>query len=271
MFKELGYDSWVRRLNPSRIAVLALVIGALTFVPGLSAQINGAPPSVTSIGFGGHAQINGTPPSVTSIGFGGHTNPTPGVRPSVTSLGANGFNGTPAFPNCCINPLFPSNPNRVRSGRNHRRHDFGSVGGAVYAVPYPVVVDPGVEDDSADQEDYRGGPTIFDRRGPGTPVVRGNRYAQSAGGEGTSQPDPPADAAPAPAEDQPQTTLVFKDGQRLDVSNYAIVGNTLYDLTPGHRRKVALAELDLSATAKENDDRGIDFQLPPGTSKNSAN
>jgi hypothetical protein len=64
---------------------------------------------------------------------------------------------------------------------------------------------------------------------------------------------------------------VFKDGQRLDVSNYAIVGNTLYDLTPGHRRKVALGELDLSATAKENDDRGIDFQLPPGISKNSAN
>jgi hypothetical protein len=252
MFKELGYDSWVRRLNPSRIVVLALVIGALIFVPGLSAQ------------------INGTPPSVTSIGFGGHTSPAPGVRPSVTSLGANGFNGTPAFPNCCINPLFPSNPNRVRPGRNHRRHDFGPVGGAVYAVPYPVPVDPGF-DDSADQEDYRGGPTIFDRRGPGTPVVSGNRYAQSAGGGGTSQADPPADAAPAPAEDQPQTTLVFKDGQRLDVSNYAIVGNTLYDLTPGHRRKVALAELDLSATAKENDDRGIDFQLPPGISKNSAN
>jgi len=252
MFKELGYDSWVRRLNPSRIVVLALVIGALIFVPGLSAQ------------------INGTPPSVTSIGFGGHTSPAPGVRPSVTSLGANGFNGTPAFPNCCINPLFPSNPNRVRPGRNHRRHDFGPVGGAVYAVPYPVPVDPGF-DDSADQEDYRGGPTIFDRRGPGTPVASGNRYAQSAGGGGTSQADPPADAAPAPAEDQPQTTLVFKDGQRLDVSNYAIVGNTLYDLTPGHRRKVALAELDLSATAKENDDRGIDFQLPPGISKNSAN
>jgi hypothetical protein len=252
MFKELGYDSWVRRLNPSRIVVLALVIGALIFVPGLSAQ------------------INGTPPSVTSIGFGGHTSPAPGVRPSVTSLGANGFNGTPAFPNCCINPLFPSNPNRVRPGRNHRRHDFGPVGGAVYAVPYPVPVDPGF-DDSADQEDYRGGPTIFDRRGPGTPVVSGNRYAQSAGGGGTSQADSPVDAAPAPAEDQPQTTLVFKDGQRLDVSNYAIVGNTLYDLTPGHRRKVALAELDLSATAKENDDRGIDFQLPPGISKNSAN
>jgi hypothetical protein len=41
------------------------------------------------------------------------------------------------------------------------------------------------------------------------------------------------------------------------------VGNTLYDLTPGHRRKIALAELDLNATARENDGRGIDFQLPP--------
>ena len=67
----------------------------------------------------------------------------------------------------------------------------------------------------------------------------------------------------APVDDEPQTTLVFKDGQQLDVANYAIVGNTLYDLTPGHRRKIALAELDLSATAKENDGRGIDFQLPP--------
>jgi hypothetical protein len=77
---------------------------------------------------------------------------------------------------------------------------------------------------------------------------------------GSSQSDPPAQS---PVDDQPQTTLVFKDGQQLDVENYAIVGNTLYDLTPGHRRKIALAELDLNATAKENDGRGIDFQLPP--------
>jgi len=36
----------------------------------------------------------------------------------------------------------------------------------------------------------------------------------------------------------------------------------LYDLTPGHRVKIALADLDLTATSKQNDDRGIDFQLP---------
>ena len=56
--------------------------------------------------------------------------------------------------------------------------------------------------------------------------------------------------------------LVFKDGHQLEVSNYAIVGSTLYDLTVGRRHKIALADLDLTATAKQNDDRGIDFQVP---------
>lgn len=250
MVEELGHDSWVRRLNPLMVAVLALCASVLTFVPKP------------------WAQINGTPPSVTSIGFGGHTNPSPGVRPSVTSLGPNGFNGTPAFPNCCINPLFSSNPRPLRSRENHRRrdHDSRPVGGAVYAVPYayPVITDS-ESDVPADAEDYQGGPTIFDRRGPGTPV-RSSGYVARADAGSVAQAEPSKD--PAPAEDQPQTTLVFKDGQRLDVENYAIVGSFLYDLTPGHRRKVAITELDLTATAKENDDRGIDFRLPPGLAKN---
>jgi hypothetical protein len=58
--------------------------------------------------------------------------------------------------------------------------------------------------------------------------------------------------------------LVFKDGRRLEIVNYAIVGSTLYDLKNGLTRKVALAELDLPATVKQNDDRGVEFQLPAG-------
>jgi hypothetical protein len=56
--------------------------------------------------------------------------------------------------------------------------------------------------------------------------------------------------------------LVFKDGHQVEVSNYAIVGNTLYDLTGGRRQRIALADLDLTATAKQNEDRGIDFRVP---------
>ena len=62
--------------------------------------------------------------------------------------------------------------------------------------------------------------------------------------------------------------LVFKDGHRLEIKNYAIQGNMLYDLTAGHRRKIELAELDLAATQKENEDRGIDFELPAGVDAN---
>ncbi|MGA7629450.1 MAG: hypothetical protein WCB11_01705, partial [Terriglobales bacterium] len=61
---------------------------------------------------------------------------------------------------------------------------------------------------------------------------------------------------------QPSTTLVFKDGHQSDVINYAIVGDTLFEFAEGRTRKILLAELDLPATQKANDDRGVDFQIP---------
>jgi hypothetical protein len=66
----------------------------------------------------------------------------------------------------------------------------------------------------------------------------------------------------APAADQPDTVLVFRDGHSIEVTNYAIVGDTIYDLSQGSRHKIALADLDLNATAKQNDARGLDFRLP---------
>ncbi len=50
--------------------------------------------------------------------------------------------------------------------------------------------------------------------------------------------------------------------------NYAIVGETLYDLSDGRAKKVALAELDLSATEKQNDERGVDFRVPAAMKSN---
>jgi hypothetical protein len=73
-----------------------------------------------------------------------------------------------------------------------------------------------------------------------------------------------AEASPeaAAASDQAETVLIFKDGHQAEVANYAIVGNTLYDLSDGKRLKIALDDLDLTATAKENESRGTDFALP---------
>jgi hypothetical protein len=202
-----------------------------------------------------YAQINGVPPSVTSFGFGGRFNPTPGIAASVTSLGPNGFgHSRPAFGTCCFNPFFSGNVNppvfgfgRHRDG--FRRHSFFPAGFVtpVY-VPYPEYV--AVEPD--DDYSYSRG-RIYDE--DSADRVRGSQRS------GDREPAP----APATAEsvqDQPPTVLVFKDGHKAEVGNYAIVGDTLFELSGGRTRKILLADLDLSATEKANDDLGIDFRVP---------
>jgi hypothetical protein len=60
----------------------------------------------------------------------------------------------------------------------------------------------------------------------------------------------------------PATVLVFRDQHKQEVQNYAIVGTTLWNFAPQHTQKIPLSELDIPATTKANDDRGVDFKLP---------
>jgi hypothetical protein len=224
------------------LALFSLLALPAIFVSTSQAQINGAPASVTSPGFGGRA-VNG-PPS------------------SVTSLGPRGY-----APNSWVTFSTPS-PSRHGDAHHHRHHFVDSIPAVAYAVPVPYPVDIGATDGATDYDDaasaddrdpnYQGGPTVFDRRGSGAssyipPVqnVPTPRAVHGADGSGVD-PDPP----------QAPTLLIFKDGRKLEVGNYAIIGATLFDLTPGHARKVPLADLDLEATLKENDNRGVTFQMP---------
>jgi hypothetical protein len=74
----------------------------------------------------------------------------------------------------------------------------------------------------------------------------------------------PPDEAQAPQEsaDSPATVFIFKDGHHLETKNYAIMGQTLYDLSSSTVKKVPLNDLDSAATLKANDDRGIQVKLP---------
>jgi hypothetical protein len=248
MSRNLEYYYLVRCPNWSLLALVALLILAVS----AAAQINAAPPSVTSIGFGGH--------------------PISPLFPSVTSLGPRGFTPgfNPAFPNS--RPLFPPPP--LFDGHHHHPPNNGSVPlVGVYPVPYYAYYDPGympyypyyqgsdAQNDTS-EDPYDGGPTVFDRRGRGTPAPP---VAESEDQALRSAPPPAAGETDPPSVSQPATVLVFNDGRRLEIENYAIVGNTLYDLTGGGRRKIPLADLDLGATTKQNDERGIDFQVPSGT------
>ena len=64
------------------------------------------------------------------------------------------------------------------------------------------------------------------------------------------------------AEEEPATALVFRDQHVEEVRNYAIAGGTLWVLNEQAAKKIPLADLDLVATAKVNDERGVDFQVP---------
>jgi hypothetical protein len=246
------------------------------------------------------AQINGVPASVTSLGFGGSNNPNPGVRASVTSLGPNGYgNSRPAFGNCCANFFMPANPNpalffngqfsdrqvfnRQSSGRHrrHRDHDSFPVGVSEpayvpvpvpYAVPYAVSSDDAyaedADDDSPDSDYVRAPDVRKSERNPYSSAQRpaSRDLAPMADASAKPAPGESDEPVPAAAEDpvtaQPSTVLVFKDGHQSDVLNYAIVGDTLFDLGAGRTRKILLADLDLPATRKANDERGVDFQIP---------
>jgi hypothetical protein len=236
---------------PALLALFGMLLLPLLLVSTSPAQINGVPPSVTSPGFGGHA-INGIPPSVTSLGRNGYAPPNSGVT-------------------------FSTNVPHNNSHHHHHTAQGNADYGYVYALPVPYAVDVSPPDTDDDEDaDYQGGPTIFDRRGSGAasyvpPSYAGPAHAQTAPAGAMQAEDAPASqsgAELAPEPPLPPTTLVFKDGHQIEIENYAIVSLTLYDLTPGHPRKIALADLDLPATEKQNDDRGVTFQLPPSAQAN---
>jgi hypothetical protein len=90
--------------------------------------------------------------------------------------------------------------------------------------------------------------------------VRALREENAASGQAARQPQPsPEKSKPEPL---PPTTLVFRDGRREDVQNYAIVGDTLWILNESRARKRPLADLDVHATKQANSDHGVDFSVP---------
>ena len=230
---------------------------------GSSHSVSAAPPT------GSIAPPTGgiTPPTGASSVHSGFVSPNSGVTQS-------------NFPHSSV----PFNSNGHNLEDHHHHHHNSSNDTAVYPyfygvpVPYAADATDAADANAPDDDDaeYQGGPTVFDRRGSGAASYIPPSYHGPAHAQNQSSQDPPSEDAsvaqsgadPAPESPQSTTTLVFKDGHQLEVENYAIVAHTLYDLTPGRPRKIALADLDLPATEKQNDDRGVTFQLPPSIQGN---
>jgi hypothetical protein len=76
-------------------------------------------------------------------------------------------------------------------------------------------------------------------------------------------------ATRSPRTERQATILVFRDGRREETSNYTIVDGVLYQATDfwstgSWMKSINLALLNLPATVRENQVRGVKFLLPSG-------
>jgi hypothetical protein len=203
--------------------------------------------------------------------------------------GAFGY-ASPFLGNCCNDFVSPSGHSqhgpRPPFRTEHRHHHLDESTYVVpayipYAVPYAVEGDDVSDDyedadDGAQDLDYSQSRHISKgparRRsgqmsgaavngGPAADPEYSNEDATDPSSGSFSANDAPEKLA-EPVTVQPTTVLIFKDGHRSEVVNYAIVGDTLFQFVEGRARKIPLSDLDLAATLKVNEDQGIDFAVP---------
>jgi hypothetical protein len=231
----------LRRVSAAGLA-MAL---ALLFALPAAAQYPG-PPARTTVG--GH--FLAPAPSVTSLA--GRYLPPP--APSVTSLPNYGYRK--------YHPYAPYNGYYRGRGYGYGRNGYGNS----YPVTYYIPID-------GYGYDYVGGPDLYSGPpiGPDPmhmvveqPPVR-YPYAEPDAAQAPPDYAPPAPqqqpAALHDAKPNEPSVLVFRDGRRQEVSNYAIMGQTVY-VFDARTQKIALADLDVAATVKANDERGLDFNIP---------
>jgi hypothetical protein len=123
---------------------------------------------------------------------------------------------------------------------------FPTVGDEMDETPPPVV---------APEED----PQLAAQVGNLTEAVEMMRHDQAAHDmRDVASPEPP----PVPEEKPPATVLVYRDGHRTEIQDYAILGKMLWVFTGQRTQLVPLADLDLAASERVNEDRGVDFVAP---------
>jgi len=232
----------------------------LTLSQAATAQVRGMASA------GGHSMQVGTAPGSVRTG-----------SPSGIQIGGTFSNPSAVVPpgihigNTIANPNFPFG---FRNSNFHH-HNFPRTFG--YVLPYGSYYG-GYAPYALDYGDYPGytgyvAGTFEASPYPGYPYPA--QYAPPPNYYSPYSSPPPVNSAPVPQSHQQRrsgrddsadefaepTVLVFRDGHRQEVANYAIMGSTLFVLS-GPRSRIPIAELDVPATEQVNQSRGIDFHVP---------
>ncbi|MGA2978274.1 MAG: hypothetical protein ABSD76_01665 [Terriglobales bacterium] len=154
---------------------------------------------------------------------------------------------------------------RIRTGNSYYNHRgfYGRRGYYPYYGYYPYGFygwydDPLAYDSQGDQDAYAD--ASYPAPYPGDSGLQRDVQALS-GKVDRLQADVAARNRPQP-DAEPETALVFRDQHVEEVRNYAISGGAVWVLNAQAAKKIPLVNLDIPATVKMNDDRGVDFQVP---------
>lgn len=227
-----------------RLWLSFLIAGVLTTVP-LSAQ-----------NYGGRRRANfpRIPQPQPAVGSG--LNGLPGFQPNP------GLNGLPSFSRGRIQyPCVGCSP-YSRNG-SHRRGGNRNTGGYVFPGIVPVF----------GAYDFGSTFTPEQQPAPATTDPNALSMAEEIGelrGELNSLKSQTAEKAqqaqattaaqtPIPLPVEPATVIVLRNGQQFETTNYAIMGDTLWNFSAKPLRKIPLTSIDVAASQKANATRGVDF------------
>ena len=236
--------------------------------------------------FGGHSSFSGShssfsaPRSNSSVGsragYGAHS--ASGAR---SYAGSRGY--APAFhpPGQAYSANHSASVNRFDyagriDGARFRIRNRGFVGPWRYGYPgwygyyNPYFYDPywlwdssSSYDDGQDQGDAQG--YVMDQQGPdepGAPDSYGENYSDGRDQDAYARPAPYEPRHAELTAPSAPTTLIFRDQHKEEIQNYAIVGDMLFSFSAERTQKIPLSDLDIPATTKVNEDRGVNFRVP---------
>jgi hypothetical protein len=237
-----------------RVSAIAVFLAAAAFLPSLEAQMRTIqrPGVATRISVGSRFRAVQLPPVSSRV-----MSPRPIGRPA-SLVRSVAFRHNVRFQNFLGNSCFTGrafDPFFCRQFFFRNRFLFAQ---PVF-LPYPVSTAP-----YSQAAEQNSSPVAYQEEDLSGQVERLTDEVERLREEQPSreQPRPAALQSKPQFEEKTATTMVvFRDGHRSEVQNFAVVGQTLWVFTVQRARKIRISDLDVEATKEVNADRGIDFRL----------
>ena len=158
-------------------------------------------------------------------------------------------------------------------GHGFHRHGFHRTG-LLYPWPY-FASDYGDYEDSYEPPVPAPQPTPAPQFKPepiADPVLlewRGGQWVRVAGFTTNNDSATMHPQSRLPTKEMPPAVLVYRDGHIEELTSYSIIGSSIYTKSDywtngAWTRTIQIADLDIPSTLKQNQERGVKFELPSG-------